>query len=574
MKRVVVLIFLTYALNAVDLMSLKNENQVFLKEYEQNIMENRLTYETKVFYELSHEAKELLENVKWSKRPYSLVLKAFDLHTTMQNGMFSILDFVEKKEYMKGHKNYLNALFQFTLKPMEIKETFNRWINYKRTLFDRENLRLTHPRMSAKQDIIKRKQKELARVYQERPLNVTLVKELKLDIENFEKSLSYDLSKLSINSKISYLEIASILRPHELYIDFAKIGDFYYLFTLDKEAKITLQKLKAFAIEEGIKEIQEDREKIINRENFADIAKAKQAYEKLYYLLFKSIKLKSKSSLIISPDGLLNLLPFEALYQKKYLIEKLDIQYIPSAKELIKLHQISKKCGSEIVIFANPSFNNKIKLQTNVLVAPKLMAKRLTPSFHMLEGTLIEANKIKTLFPSALLLSNTDATEENLLKTISPKILHIATHGFFLKDTSILNPMLKSGIVLSGANSSIKNFRGEGIVTSLELSEINLKGTALVVLSACETGIGKIEEAEGVAGLSKAFIRAGAREVIMSLWSVSDASTALLMKKFYENIKRGNSHSLALNNAKKWMISNNKSHPYYWAGFVSSGVSQ
>ncbi|SFV56076.1 FOG: TPR repeat [hydrothermal vent metagenome] len=94
-----------------------------------------------------------------------------------------------------------------------------------------------------------------------------------------------------------------------------------------------------------------------------------------------------------------------------------------------------------------------------------------------------------------------------------------------------------------------------------------------MVLSACETGVGKIEEAEGVAGLGKAFINAGAKQVITSLWSVSDTSTALLMGKFYENIKAGDSYSKALRSAKKWMIKHNKSHPYYWAGFVGSGVN-
>jgi CHAT domain-containing protein len=557
MKKIVFLLLWSFTLFAVD-----------VARYEQNIHDDFQTYETKVLYEVNYQARELLDKASFIKEPYPLIKEAFDIHRKMQNGMFSILDIRAKKEYMREHKNYINTLFRSTVKPLHVKETFHRWINYKRTLFDRENMIFSNKKMSVKQDIIKRKRKENARAYQEKPLNLKLIEELKLDIEEFEKSLSSDLSQLSINSLISYHDISAILKPNELYLDFAKMENSYYLFTLDKKKNIGFKKLDAFAIENIIKEIQEDRKKIINKENFADIDKAKKSYGKLYDLLIEPLKLKDKTSLVISLDGLLNLIPFEALYHQQYLIEKYAIRYIPSAKELVKLHQNRELPSSEIVVFANPSFDSPIDKEK----IRGAIFGTLTPTFGALEGTLVEAKKIKSFFPRLELFSNTIATEENLLKTISPKILHIATHGFFLDDESIINPMLKVGIVLSGANYSIKFFQGDGIVTALELSGLNLKGTELVVLSACETGVGKIEEAEGVAGLGKAFMSAGAKQIVMSLWSVSDTYTALLMGKFYENIKAGKSYSIALSDAKKWMINNNKSHPYYWSGFVGSGV--
>ncbi|SFV55495.1 hypothetical protein MNB_SV-12-334 [hydrothermal vent metagenome] len=127
-----------------------------------------------------------------------------------------------------------------------------------------------------------------------------------------------------------------------------------------------------------------------------------------------------------------------------------------------------------------------------------------------------------------------------------------------------MNPMLKAGIALSGANESIKNRKGDGIITALELSGMDLSHTELVVLSACETGVGELEEGEGVAGLNKAYI-------VMSLWSVPEKSTGELMKKFYKNLQKGQSYSEALREAKIWMIEEKNSHPYYWAGFVGSG---
>ena len=131
--------------------------------------------------------------------------------------------------------------------------------------------------------------------------------------------------------------------------------------------------------------------------------------------------------------------------------------------------------------------------------------------------------------------------------------------------------MLKAGIALSGANNSIKNKKGDGIITALELSGMDLSHTELVVLSACETGVGKIEDGEGVAGINKAFMKAGAKYVVMSLWSVPEKSTGVLMKRFYENLQKGQSYSKALREAKIWMIENKNSHPFYWAGFVGSG---
>lgn len=569
--KIIIVLLLSYGMFASGIAQLENDNQGFLRAYEQEIIDDSISYKTKTLYEVNHEARELLNSAKLSKTPYSLLLNAFDMHTKMQNGMFAILSTIEKKEYMKEHKVYIDALFNATTSnSLHIHSTFNRWINYKRTLFDNENKILSNKKMRAKKSLINRKKREIARLYQERPLRRMVIQGLKSDIERFEKSLSSDLAQFSVDSKISFDEVSAVLKPNELYIDFAKIGGLYYLFSLDKHQNIGFMKLDAFSIDYVIKKIQKTREKIIEKEEFAEIEKAQKNYKELYRLIMGRVNLKEKTSLIISPDGLLNLLPFEALYSQKYLVETFDIQYVPSAKELLKLHENSSVSNNKMVLFANPNFNSDRRENKEVRGD---IFRLLTPTFCSLKGTLTEAKKIKSIFPLATLFSENMATEANLLNTVSPKILHLATHGFFLENEHILNPMLKSGIVLSGANESIKKLKGNGVITALELSELNLKGTELIVLSACRTGVGKIEEAEGVIGLNKAFMSAGAKQIIMSLWSVSDGATALLMEQFYKNIKRGESYSRALNSAKRWMIMNHKIHPYYWAGFVSSGVN-
>ncbi len=193
--------------------------------------------------------------------------------------------------------------------------------------------------------------------------------------------------------------------------------------------------------------------------------------------------------------------------------------------------------------------------------------------FTPLPGTKAEAKAIK-----ATLKKNTvseyqkeKASESNLMKVKKPKILHIATHGFFINDNTIPNPMLKSGIALAGANTSAIKGKSDGIVTALKLSGLNLKGTDLVVLSACETGVVDINSIDSVSGLSKAFIQAGAKDIVMSLWSVDDQATKELMTSFYQEMKRNPSYAKALKAAKLKMIKQGM-HPFYWAAFVVSGL--
>ena len=136
----------------------------------------------------------------------------------------------------------------------------------------------------------------------------------------------------------------------------------------------------------------------------------------------------------------------------------------------------------------------------------------------------------------------------------------------------IKNPMLKSGIVLAGANQSIREYKDYGLVTALKLAGLDLHDTELVILSACETGHVDIKSTDGISGLTKAFFQAGASDVIMSFWSVADKETSDLMQSFYLNSKKnGNQYANALRKSKLELI-DKKMHPYYWAGFVINGL--
>jgi CHAT domain-containing protein len=167
----------------------------------------------------------------------------------------------------------------------------------------------------------------------------------------------------------------------------------------------------------------------------------------------------------------------------------------------------------------------------------------------------------------------------------SPSLIHIATHGFSFpapdKDKEYtlfensfihnLNPLFRSGLLFSGANrtwSGAKPIEGveDGILTAYEVSNLNLSNTKLVVLSACETGLGELKGNEGVYGLQRAFKMAGVKYIVMSLWQVPDAQTVELMDYFYKELLSGKTvrkaFTLAQNNMKL------KYDPYYWAAFV------
>jgi CHAT domain-containing protein len=134
----------------------------------------------------------------------------------------------------------------------------------------------------------------------------------------------------------------------------------------------------------------------------------------------------------------------------------------------------------------------------------------------------------------------------------------------FIKDSD--NPLFRSGLIFAGANKTIKTEnQDDGILTAYEISNLNLSGAKLVVLSACETGLGDIIASEGVFGLQRALKIAGAKNILMSLWKVPDIQTKELMSLFYENIFKGKSILTALQDAQTEM--SKKYPPYYWAAF-------
>jgi CHAT domain-containing protein len=313
------------------------------------------------------------------------------------------------------------------------------------------------------------------------------------------------------------------------------------------------------------------------------------------------------AQLLISPDGQLNLIPFEALVdeQNSYLTERFACTYLTSGRDLLRL-QVPRTSRNAPVVIANPMFGEPQMAAANGGRPPRASVNRKRRSsnirqslttgsdmanvyFAPLDGTAQEARAIKSLFAEANVLTGAQATETSLKRVAAPRLLHIATHGFFLTDAQtsyntsvegarglsanvkIENPLLRSGLALAGANLH-NGADDDGILTALEASGLNLWGTKLVTLSACDTGLGEVKNGDGVYGLRRAFMLAGTETLVMSLWPVSDYVTRELMTAYYNGLKQGEGRGAALRQVQLGMLKRkDRQHPFYWASFIQAG---
>ena len=364
-----------------------------------------------------------------------------------------------------------------------------------------------------------------------------------------------------------------------------------------------------------------------------DSSAINQSSRALEALVMQPIRpmLSNAQHLLIAPDGQLNLIPFAALMDEdgQYLTQRHQITHLTTGRDLLKL-QLNAPSRQSPTLLANPNYDQPGNPSTTAIAPTSPLsslgegpgeraseeprergslrseeqtraADLTTLKFGPLPGTQTEADAIAPLFPDLTLLTQSNATENALKQLDAPSILHIATHGFFLEDVEFLppqdtrsasisvidtridtrprtgqrtsseNPLLRSGLALAGFNPR-QSGSEDGVLTALEASQLNLYGTDLVVLSACETGVGDVANGEGVYGLRRAFVIAGAESLMMSLWQVSDDGTAELMTRYYQRLQSGQGRSEALRETQlELMQTPGYDHPYYWASFIFSG---
>ena len=333
----------------------------------------------------------------------------------------------------------------------------------------------------------------------------------------------------------------------------------------------------------------------------------------LHDLVWKPLRsyLDSVTTIYYAPSGLLHRVAFAALptNETDVLSDAYKLHALSSTRELMQLDTATQRkiVPQNVLIYGGIRYEaDSVALAKAYSAAPKnKIASNQSRSgeaniaWQYLDGTRRETERITALFKrknvKIQVKKGFAASEDdfkNLTATainsgvydekVSPSILHIATHGFFFPNPTenkalasafqaSNNPLIRSALVMAGANRVwLGNMpyagREDGILTAYEISNMNLSGTKLVVLSACETGLGDIQGTEGVYGLQRAFKMAGVDYILMSLWQVPDRQTAELMEKFYTKLLDGASISSAFEQAQQAM--KEKYPPYYWAGFV------
>jgi CHAT domain-containing protein len=287
-------------------------------------------------------------------------------------------------------------------------------------------------------------------------------------------------------------------------------------------------------------------------------------------------------TIYLSPDGALNLVPFAALVdeQDRYLLETFTFNYVSTGRDLTRPTSQAVAATAPVVI-GDPAFDAAAD-QAGTQTGPDATRGLRGQSFGRLPGTAAEARNIANLLGKVTVFTGSQATETALKSVESPRVLHVATHGFFLADQDLSttlssavadleDPMLRSGLVLSGVNIG-KSGNDDGVLTALEAAGLALWGTQLVVLSACETGVGEVKTGEGVFGLRRAFMVAGAETLVMSLWQVEDTATQRLMTEFYRRLAQGEDRSQALRQASLSLMQDAAyRHPFFWASFIAAG---
>ena len=438
---------------------------------------------------------------------------------------------------------------------------------------------------------------------------------LKIEKEKLELELYKSLPQLK--SKIySLSEISKEIPEDAVLIEFQKYSPFIFIDpdqSMDEktwgtpkyQALILFPNNKVESIDLGnASEIEQliSNGLISSEQSLID---AQEIWQELGSKIIKPLEkhIKNKKTLFISPDSELNKVPFAAIGSfdnSELLGDIFKLRLLTTGRELVTLNKEKNLINKKSIVVANPNFNfsgKKLK-NTKALISTKVL-KDQKRSFDQgkriwlsLPGTKKEADVISKITNARLFLEEA-ASALNIQKEESPKILHIATHSFYIGDNKndnlisenifsnpifnnkrIENPLLRSGIVLAGANYPEKNSNDDGYLTALEVSKLNWNGTELVVVSGCESGQGDLQSGEGVYGLKRAITVAGARSSLLSLWKVDDKATAEFMESFYLKLKSGESRANALSKTQKefrehpikaWQ------HPNVWAAFQLNG---
>jgi len=492
--------------------------------------------------------------------------------------------------------------------PGLITDMFNNQIMIKSLVFftqqRRSNL-ITEKKdsvLSIEYETLKAKREQLGYFYQlslkELKRNGISLKELELEVDRLEKDItlktSEDLTESGLAVNVEWNDIRERLQPDEALVELIRFRkydlrrqeissqtktNFGFTDSIYYAALVTTKETTAHPVLILMKEGNDMETRFFSYYKNALTFEVPDQNSYSYYWKPFENALNGKTKIFLSGDGVYHKLNLNTLRQQDkgpYLLQLYEIHELLNPAQLLEQKRTSH--NETAVLIGDPVFD--IDLHSTARSEEDRSKK-----FNALPGTYAEITAIDEILKSrnwkTAMFLKASATERNLKRIHSPGLLHIATHGFFSTEFVSLNEEAKkdflfhSGLILSGANKHLSEetqpFHDDGIVTAYEVMNLDLANTDLVVLSACETGLGKIENGEGVYGLQRSFLQAGARSVLISLWKVDDDPTKELMIKFYSYLSKGISktESLKLAQLDQMKRFNN---PMQWGGFVLVGA--
>jgi len=445
---------------------------------------------------------------------------------------------------------------------------------------------------------------------------ISLTSQIRL-VENMEAYLHLILNnkKDTLSPKIQWTDLQKKLQPNEAAVEVIRLA------TIGEDRKLQISYLFLILKSKGYPEIVQikNAEELENDglKYFLNAIKYRKEDKASYKLYWSPVAehLKGIKTVYLAPDHVYTQISLNTLKNTttgKYLNDEVDLILLNNIKEILSPKVTAKK-EAEAVFFGYPTYQLGKQEYTQTLskvrgistkeaeIDNQYMAQAnntrefSTLTLTTLPGTKEEVETIEEMLKKRGIKTKkfigNEALEESIKEVKNPKVLHIATHGFFLSDISSKNEfdkilgikksvlaknvLMRSGLMLAGAesylkedtlNTSIEN----GILTAQEAMNLNLSETELVVLSACETGLGEVKTGEGVYGLQRAFKIAGTKAILMSLWKVDDEATKELMINFYDNWVKTNDKRKSFKMAQA-KLKAKFPHPYYWGAFILIG---
>jgi CHAT domain-containing protein/Flp pilus assembly protein TadD len=512
------------------------------------------------------------------------------------NNYFPPMSEAEKTKYWdvlqpRFQRFYNFAVDTYSQNPAVLTEVFNFQIATKALLLNSTNKIKSAILNSGDQALIRdytewvSKKESLAKYY---ALSKEELAQQKIDLNALEKSAndmerslsqrSGDFAKGFESEKVDILKISSLLTDSEALLEIIRVRSFDKDFT-DESRYLALVLLKGSAqpavalLDNGI-QLETRYAKF-----YKNAIQQKMNDEFSYAQYWQRIEplLAGKKVLYLSPDGVFNQINVNTLKKAEgqYVVNQFDVVVIGNAKDVIPIKQKKQTVTrKEAFVLGFPDYGGTAVALPGTKVEIEAIDKILTTSGY-----------------KVTLRQQKEASEATLKRVKSPALMHIATHGYFLADADLSkggdamgvdaenaknNPLLRSGLILAGApkqENTTQDFQSNdnGVLTAYEAMNLSLDGTDLIILSACETGLGDVRAGEGVYGLQRAFLVAGANALIMSLWKVDDDATQQLMTNFYTNWTKLGNKQKAFKQAQLQLMTK-YNEPYYWGAFVMMGM--